>query len=146
MRDHSRQSVSSGSKCSTCCTNNRSNALVRKTCTRQFGPHWLRSFPALFTQPDGRNKPLDSRVLCLYRDGQDTLYRIHGTTELSSIGRAMSNGCFRMPSERVEDLLEQRSFSIDESSFRAGSRRRSGRTGNGLPPTPSGHTVRYRRW
>ncbi|MEO4044945.1 L,D-transpeptidase [Hoeflea sp.] len=57
--------------------------------------------------PGGPNNPLGSRALYLYRDGQDTLYRIHGTTEPSSIGKAVSNGCFRMLNEHVEDLFER---------------------------------------
>lgn len=57
--------------------------------------------------PGGPNNPLGSRALYLYRDSQDTLYRIHGTTEPSSIGKAVSNGCFRMLNEHVEDLFER---------------------------------------
>ncbi len=57
--------------------------------------------------PGGPNNPLGSRALYLYRDGGDTLYRIHGTTEPSSIGRSVSNGCIRMINEHVEDLYER---------------------------------------
>jgi lipoprotein-anchoring transpeptidase ErfK/SrfK len=57
--------------------------------------------------PGGPNNPLGSRALYLYRDGRDTLYRIHGTTEPSSIGRSVSNGCIRMINEHVEDLFER---------------------------------------
>ena len=53
----------------------------------------------------GRKNPLGSRAIYLYRDGQDTMYRIHGTTEPWTIGRAVSNGCIRMVNEHVEDLL-----------------------------------------
>ena len=52
----------------------------------------------------GRNNPLGSRALYLYRNGQDTFYRIHGTTEPWTIGRAVSNGCIRMVNEQIEDL------------------------------------------
>ncbi|MBX3576372.1 MAG: L,D-transpeptidase [Rhizobiaceae bacterium] len=55
----------------------------------------------------GPGNPLGSRALYLYRDGQDTLYRIHGTTEPWSIGQAVSNGCIRMVNEHVEDLYER---------------------------------------
>ena len=55
----------------------------------------------------GPGNPLGSRALYLYRDGRDTLYRIHGTTEPSSIGRSVSNGCIRMINAHVEDLYEQ---------------------------------------
>ncbi|MBU4529326.1 MAG: L,D-transpeptidase [Hoeflea sp.] len=57
--------------------------------------------------PGGPNNPLGSRALYLYRDGRDTLYRIHGTTEPSSIGRSVSNGCIRMINNHVEDLFER---------------------------------------
>ena len=57
--------------------------------------------------PGGPTNPLGSRALYLYRDGRDTLYRIHGTTEPSSIGRSVSNGCIRMINEHVEDLYER---------------------------------------
>jgi lipoprotein-anchoring transpeptidase ErfK/SrfK len=53
----------------------------------------------------GRKNPLGSRAIYLYRDGKDTMYRIHGTTEPWTIGRAVSNGCIRMANEHVEDLF-----------------------------------------
>lgn len=55
----------------------------------------------------GPGNPLGSRALYLYRDGKDTLYRIHGTTEPWTIGKAVSNGCIRMLNEHVEDLYER---------------------------------------
>ncbi len=57
--------------------------------------------------PGGPNNPLGSRALYLYRNGHDTLYRIHGTTEPWTIGKAVSNGCIRMVNEHVEDLYER---------------------------------------
>ncbi|MBO9463250.1 MULTISPECIES: L,D-transpeptidase [Stappiaceae] len=57
--------------------------------------------------PGGPNNPLGSRALYLYRNGRDTMYRIHGTTEPSSIGRSVSNGCVRMINAHVEDLYER---------------------------------------
>ena len=57
--------------------------------------------------PGGPTNPLGSRALYLYRDGRDTLYRIHGTTEPSSIGRSVSNGCIRMINDHVEDLFDR---------------------------------------
>ena len=53
------------------------------------------------------NNPLGSRALYLYSNGQDTSYRIHGTTEPWTIGLAVSNGCIRMTNEQVEDLYER---------------------------------------
>ncbi len=57
--------------------------------------------------PGGPNNPLGSRALYLYRDGRDTMYRIHGTNEPSSIGRSVSNGCIRMINDHVIDLYER---------------------------------------
>lgn len=57
--------------------------------------------------PGGPDNPLGSRALYLYRNGRDTMYRIHGTTQPSSIGRSVSNGCIRMINAHVEDLYER---------------------------------------
>jgi lipoprotein-anchoring transpeptidase ErfK/SrfK len=57
--------------------------------------------------PGGPNNPLGSRALYLYRNGLDTYYRIHGTTEPWTIGKAVSNGCIRMLNEHVEDLYDR---------------------------------------
>lgn len=57
--------------------------------------------------PGGPGNPLGSRALYLYRDGRDTMYRIHGTTEPWTIGSAISNGCIRLVNEHVEDLYER---------------------------------------
>lgn len=57
--------------------------------------------------PGGPNNPLGSRALYLYRGGRDTYYRIHGTNNPSSIGRAVSNGCIRMLNEHVEELYRR---------------------------------------
>ncbi|MFP1630987.1 L,D-transpeptidase [Zhengella sp. ZM62] len=57
--------------------------------------------------PGGPGNPLGARALYLYRGERDTMFRIHGTTEPSSIGRSVSNGCIRMINEHVEDLYER---------------------------------------
>jgi lipoprotein-anchoring transpeptidase ErfK/SrfK len=54
--------------------------------------------------PGGDRNPLGARALYLFKDGKDTLYRIHGTTEPSSIGEAVSSGCIRMLNQDVIDL------------------------------------------
>lgn len=59
--------------------------------------------------PGGINNPLGARALYLYRGKQDTYYRIHGTNQPSSIGRAMSSGCVRMLNRHVEQLYEKAS-------------------------------------
>src|SRR5258708_39441598 len=57
---------------------------------------------------DGRTKnPLRARALYLFKDGKDTFYRIHGTTEPSSIGMAVSSGCIRMLNQDVIDLYNR---------------------------------------
>ena len=54
--------------------------------------------------PGGLGNPLGARALYLYRDGQDTYFRIHGTNEPHSIGNAVSSGCIRMLNQDVIDL------------------------------------------
>lgn len=55
----------------------------------------------------GPHNPLGARALYLYKDGVDTLYRIHGTSEPWSIGTAASSGCIRMFNEDVIDLFDR---------------------------------------
>ncbi|MBA3520090.1 MAG: L,D-transpeptidase, partial [Rhizobiales bacterium] len=38
---------------------------------------------------------------------QDTLYRIHGTTEPHTIGQSVSSGCIRMINQDVIDLYNR---------------------------------------
>lgn len=57
--------------------------------------------------PGGPGNPLGARALYLYRGSRDTMFRIHGTTEPSSIGRSVSNGCIRMINDHVIDLYER---------------------------------------
>ena len=57
--------------------------------------------------PGGPGNPLGSRALYLYRNGRDTLYRIHGTTQPHTIGRAVSNGCIRMVNADINDLYRR---------------------------------------
>lgn len=57
--------------------------------------------------PGGINNPLGARALYLYKGGRDTYYRIHGTTQPSSIGRSVSNGCIRMINDHVVDLYDR---------------------------------------
>ena len=55
----------------------------------------------------GPGNPLGARAMYLYTDGRDTLYRIHGTTEPLSIGKAVSSGCIRMLNADVIDLYDR---------------------------------------
>ena len=52
----------------------------------------------------GALNPMGARALYLYRNGRDTLYRIHGTSEWWTIGKAASSGCIRMLNQDVIDL------------------------------------------
>ena len=55
----------------------------------------------------GINNPLGARALYLHRGGRDTIYRIHGTNQPSTIGLNMSSGCIRMMNKDVEHLYER---------------------------------------
>ena len=54
--------------------------------------------------PGGPENPLGARALYLFRNGRDTLYRIHGTPNPGSVGSATTNGCIRMYNEEAIDL------------------------------------------
>lgn len=56
------------------------------------------------TMSGGPGNPLGARALYLYENGRDTLYRIHGTNQPASIGKAASSGCIRMLNEDVFEL------------------------------------------
>lgn len=58
-------------------------------------------------QPGGPDNPLGARALYLHQNGQDTLYRIHGTNQPSSIGKSVSSGCIRMLNEHVAELYDR---------------------------------------
>jgi lipoprotein-anchoring transpeptidase ErfK/SrfK len=55
----------------------------------------------------GLDNPLGARALYLYAGGRDTMYRIHGTNEPSSIGENVSSGCVRMFNQDVIDLHDR---------------------------------------
>jgi lipoprotein-anchoring transpeptidase ErfK/SrfK len=57
--------------------------------------------------PGGPNNPLGARALYLYREGNDTMFRLHGTNQPQSIGHAMSSGCIRMLNHDIIDLYER---------------------------------------
>jgi lipoprotein-anchoring transpeptidase ErfK/SrfK len=57
--------------------------------------------------PGGPENPLGARAMYLVANGIDTLFRIHGTNDPKSIGKAMSSGCIRMLNEDVADLFER---------------------------------------
>ncbi len=57
--------------------------------------------------PAGPFNPMGARGIYLYRGSADTLYRIHGTNEQSTVGGFASSGCFRMSNADVIDLYER---------------------------------------
>jgi lipoprotein-anchoring transpeptidase ErfK/SrfK len=65
--------------------------IAREAKRNRFIPTWMKG---------GANNPLGARALYI----GDTEYRIHGTTQPWSIGRAVSSGCIRMLNEEIIDL------------------------------------------
>jgi lipoprotein-anchoring transpeptidase ErfK/SrfK len=67
------------------------------------------SYAAQF--PDGMEgglkNPLGARALYLYQGDKDTLFRLHGTNEQDSIGRAVSSGCIRLFNQDIIDLYQR---------------------------------------
>lgn len=57
--------------------------------------------------PAGPQNPLGARALYLFRNGQDTMYRLHGTPEWDSIGKNASSGCVRLINQDVMDLFDR---------------------------------------
>ena len=55
----------------------------------------------------GINNPLGARAMYLYKGGNDTMYRIHGTNEPWTIGMNVSSGCIRLENKDVEDLYRK---------------------------------------
>lgn len=78
-------------------------------------PHWTPTNDMIKREParyrpwqkgmdGGARNPLGARALYLFKNGKDTLFRIHGTTEPWSIGKAVSSGCIRMVNQDIIDL------------------------------------------
>ncbi len=57
--------------------------------------------------PGGLENPLGARALYIYQGDRDTLYRLHGTNEPWSIGRAVSSGCVRLLNQDIIDLYSR---------------------------------------
>ena len=58
-------------------------------------------------QPPGLDNALGARALYIFQNGEDTLYRLHGTSQASSIGKAVSSGCVRLLNQDVIDLYDR---------------------------------------
>jgi lipoprotein-anchoring transpeptidase ErfK/SrfK len=77
-------------------------------------PRWIPPKEMLKRRPDlpeemdgGLDNPLGARALYLFQGNKDTLFRIHGTNEPDSIGKAVSSGCIRMMNADAIDLYER---------------------------------------
>ncbi|MGO9006272.1 MAG: L,D-transpeptidase [Beijerinckiaceae bacterium] len=77
-------------------------------------PRWIPPKEMLSRRPDlpdsmdgGLENPLGARALYLFKGKTDTLFRIHGTNEPDTIGKAVSSGCIRMMNADVLDLYQR---------------------------------------
>ncbi|MFN4129708.1 MAG: L,D-transpeptidase [Paracoccaceae bacterium] len=91
-----------------------SATIARKASWPSWRPtdNMIRTEPELYSQfagglSGGMHNPLGSRALYLYQGSRDTYYRIHGTMDPSSIGKATSAGCIRLFNQDIMDLFEQ---------------------------------------
>ena len=57
----------------------------------------------------GLTNPLGARALYLYNKSGDTGYRLHGSPEWWSIGKAVSSGCIRLINQDLIDLYNRAS-------------------------------------
>jgi lipoprotein-anchoring transpeptidase ErfK/SrfK len=87
---------------------------------RQKWPKWTPPDEMVARQPElvkyssknggmspGLMNPLGARALYIFKDGQDTLYRLHGSPEWRSIGTAASSGCVRLMNQDIIDLYDR---------------------------------------
>lgn len=58
-------------------------------------------------QPPGLLNALGARALYIHQGNRDTLYRLHGTMDVASIGKAVSSGCVRLLFQDIIDLYER---------------------------------------
>ncbi|KQZ15098.1 MULTISPECIES: L,D-transpeptidase [unclassified Mesorhizobium] len=57
--------------------------------------------------PPGLSNPLGARAMYLFNKGGDSGYRLHGSPEWNSIGKAMSSGCIRLMNQDIIDLYNR---------------------------------------
>ncbi|MFB2553060.1 L,D-transpeptidase [Ensifer soli] len=55
----------------------------------------------------GLKNPLGARALYIFQNGEDTIYRIHGSPEWWTIGKSVSSGCVRLVNQDVIDLYNR---------------------------------------
>ena len=95
-------------------TNFRGQAVIGR---KEKWPHWTPTSNMMAAIPlyrhyaggmdGGPDNPLGPRALYLYRDGHDTFFRLHGTTEPETIGQAVSSGCIRLFNQDIIDLYNR---------------------------------------
>ena len=54
-------------------------------------------------EPSATN-PMGARALYIHQGGRDTIYRVHGTHQPWSIGKAISSGCIRLINQDIIHL------------------------------------------
>jgi lipoprotein-anchoring transpeptidase ErfK/SrfK len=55
----------------------------------------------------GLSNPLGARALYIFKDGVDTIYRLHGSPEWWTIGKSVSSGCVRLMNQDIIDLYNR---------------------------------------
>jgi lipoprotein-anchoring transpeptidase ErfK/SrfK len=98
----------------TAATNFRGTAVIGR---KEKWPHWTPTANMMQAIPmyrhyaggidGGPENPLGPRALYLYKDGHDTFFRLHGTTEPETIGSAVSSGCIRLFNQDIIDLFNR---------------------------------------
>lgn len=58
-------------------------------------------------QPPGIDNPMGARSLYIHQGNRDTLYRLHGTGEAHTIGKAISSGCVRLLHQDIIHLYDR---------------------------------------
>ncbi|MCO5733446.1 L,D-transpeptidase [Rhizobium sp. SSA_523] len=87
---------------------------------RQHWPRWKPPAEMIARQPElerysvanggmepGIMNPLGARALYIFKNRQDTLYRLHGSPEWQSIGKSVSSGCVRLTNHDIVDLYDR---------------------------------------
>ena len=69
-------------------------------------PTWTPPSQMIKRQPELKN-PLGARAMYLFNKGGDMGYRLHGSPEWFSIGKAMSSGCIRLMNQDIIDLYSR---------------------------------------
>jgi lipoprotein-anchoring transpeptidase ErfK/SrfK len=80
-------------------------------------PRWTPPVEMIARQPElekyrsgmepALDNPLGARALYIFQNSQDTFYRLHGTQDAASIGKAVSSGCVRLINQDIIDLYNR---------------------------------------